>query len=277
MNQTLKPSDIPSNLSLVWKGFVKRCEQGALPAMEVKVEGFRFDASKRRRYNAFCGFDADTLPLSYLFVATQPIQLVMLTDKEMPVQPLGMIHLGVGFEVLTEMDADGVYDVVMKVGEQGTTEKGLEFELVGEFYQGETCCARYTSRCLLRLPAEGGRRRRRAGARAPKVEYDWQTLETLALAPQVARGYARISGDYNPIHLHRITAKPFGFDAPIAHGMYMVAKMLSAVKTPLKGASFDFKRPVLMPGTGTIERDGRALRLANSAGKPLVEATLDAD
>lgn len=274
MIQTLTQNEIPSNLSLVWKGFLKRCAPGELPAMEMKVEGFRFEAEQLKRYNAFCGFAPDVLPLSYLFVATQPIQLMLLTDKNVPVQPLGMIHLGVSFELHTAMKADEAYDVVVKVGEQERTEKGLEFELVAEFTQGATCCAQYTSRCLLRLPAEGGRRRRRAGTRVPKVEYQWQTLEALALSPQVARGYARISGDYNPIHLHRITAKPFGFDAPIAHGMYMVARMLSAVSEPLTGASFDFKRPVLMPGNGTIERDGSALRLANSAGKPLVEATI---
>ncbi|MBY6016877.1 hypothetical protein KUW04_03580 [Halomonas denitrificans] len=274
MNQTLNQNDIPSNLSLVWKGFIKRCEQGELPAMELKVDGFRFDADKLAAYNAFCGFAANALPLSYLFVATQPIQLMLLTDKAVPVQPLGMIHLGVSFELHTSVEADGAYDVVVKVGEQERTEKGLEFELVGEFWREGQCCASYVSRCLLRVPAEGGRRRRRAGGRAPRVEHEWQVIENLALAPQVARGYARISGDYNPIHLHRITAKPFGFDAPIAHGMYMVAKMLSAVSEPLRSASFDFKRPVLMPGNGTVERDGEALRLASSAGKPLVEARI---
>ncbi len=274
MNQTLTQNEIPSNLSLVWKGFLKRCAPGELPAMEMKVEGFRFDADKLKRYNAFCGFSPDALPLSYLFVATQPIQLMLLTDKSVPVQPLGMIHLGVSFELHTEVKAETAYDVVVKVGEQERTEKGLEFELVGEFWHNGQRCASYVSRCLLRLPAEGGRRRRRASARAPKVEYQWEVLEPLALAPQVARGYARISGDYNPIHLHRITAKPFGFDAPIAHGMYMVARMHSAVAEPLRSASFDFKRPVLMPGNGTVERDGDALRLANSAGKPLVEASI---
>ena len=40
----------------------------------------------------------------------------------------------------------------------------------------------------------------------------------------------RVSGDRNPIHLHRLTARAFGQPAPIAHGMWTKARCLAALE-----------------------------------------------
>ncbi|GAA5187642.1 MaoC family dehydratase [Ferrimonas gelatinilytica] len=271
MQQSIRTDQIPSNLTLLWKGFTKRCDNAELPDAQIEVANFRLDPAKLKRYNAFCGFESGALPLSFPFVATQPLQLMLLTDPDVPVKPLGMIHMGVRFVQSAPMDTDSDYRFVLNVGTQQRTDAGLEFELVGRFFGAQDQeVAAYYSRCLLRMPPPENSRRRRP-ARTPRVTRDWQALASLTLDTASARGYAKISGDYNPIHLHRFTAKPFGFDAPIAHGMYMVAKVLSTVKTPLKAAEFDFKRPALLPISATVEGEGEALRLVNEGGKPLLE------
>ncbi|SHG95942.1 MaoC/PaaZ C-terminal domain-containing protein [Ferrimonas marina] len=273
MQHSITPDQIPSNLTLLWKGFTKRCDNAELPEARIQVDQFRFDLLKLRRYNQFCGFEQDVLSLSYLFVATQPLQLMLLTDPSVPVKPLGMIHLGVSFYAHKPLDLEQSYRFELSVGEQGQTEKGLEFELVGRFFEGEEEVAGYRSQCLLKMPSTE-RRRRRRGAREPKVAYEWSKVTDIGLDEVHARGYARVSGDYNPIHLHRLTSKPFGFDAPIAHGMYMVARVLAEVALPLKEAKFEFKRPALLPIAGSLEQDGEAVRLVNEGGKPLVEGSV---
>ncbi|WP_176819184.1 MaoC family dehydratase [Ferrimonas sediminum] len=264
-------NQIPASIPLIARAIMKRAVPAELPEKAIEITGFRFDQSKLEKYNAFCGFASGSLPLSYLFVATQPVQLMLLIQRDVPVKPLGMIHLGVSFELLQPLSLEQEYDFTLKVGDQQETIKGLEFELIGEFYLAGQCVARYVSRCLLKLD---GPRKRGRPTREPKIAYDWKAIGQIALEEADARRYASISGDYNPIHLHRLTAKPFGFDAPIAHGMYLVAKMLASVNEPLTQASFQFQRPVLMPCTGTIERDGEGLRLANEAGKALVAAKI---
>ncbi|WP_414829128.1 MaoC/PaaZ C-terminal domain-containing protein [Alteromonas sp. H39] len=49
----------------------------------------------------------------------------------------------------------------------------------------------------------------------------------LCFEENVGRKYARISKDFNPIHLYPWSAKLFGYQHPIAHGMHMLALVLS--------------------------------------------------
>jgi hypothetical protein len=44
--------------------------------------------------------------------------------------------------------------------------------------------------------------------------------DTLAITENTGWRYARVSGDFNPIHLTARTAKMFGFKQAVAHGMF---------------------------------------------------------
>jgi acyl dehydratase len=59
-----------------------------------------------------------------------------------------------------------------------------------------------------------------------------------------------VSGDYNPIHLHPLTARLFGFPSAIAHGMWTKARCLAALEPTLPDAytvEVAFKRPIILP------------------------------
>jgi acyl dehydratase len=71
------------------------------------------------------------------------------------------------------------------------------------------------------------------------------------LPGDLGRRYAAVSGDRNPIHMHALTAKAFGFPRAIAHGMWSKAHCLAALEQRLPdsfGVSVDFGRPMLLPG-----------------------------
>lgn len=52
----------------------------------------------------------------------------------------------------------------------------------------------------------------------------------LRIAGDAGRRYGALSGDRNPIHLHALTARLFGFRRPIAHAMYLVGCMEAALR-----------------------------------------------
>ncbi|QIZ76408.1 MaoC/PaaZ C-terminal domain-containing protein [Ferrimonas lipolytica] len=268
MKVSLKQSQIPSHISLLWKVFTKKTQPAKLPLLRVQVDDFCFDEAAIEKYNRYCGFESGSFPLCYAFVATQPVQLIFLTDNRIPVTPLGMIHMGVSFEQITPFNCAESYRFELSVGEQQRGERGLEFELVGEFSLNGEAVARYRSRCFIKMEGTKGSGR---PARVKPVKRTWAPLTPLQLDSTQARGYARLSGDYNPIHLHRLLSKPFGFDEPIAHGMYMVAKVLAASPTDLTKASFEFKRPALLPISGAVEGCDGAMRFVNDKNKPVVE------
>nr|WP_255526861.1 MaoC/PaaZ C-terminal domain-containing protein [Photobacterium sp. BZF1] len=185
-----------------------------------------------------------------------------------------MIHTHVSFHQQTPLKIGKAYDFTLGVIECIQTEKGLEFELEGRFTLDSVYQASYRSRCLLRdkLPTNDRKKTTEATVDEGGQPPAWNKRDKLTLTPQIARGYAAVSGDYNPIHLHWLTAKPFGFKAPIIHGMYSVARMFSAIDGPIHQAEFTFRRPAFLPSTATLEAREGELRLLNRDGKPLVEA-----
>jgi acyl dehydratase len=71
-----------------------------------------------------------------------------------------------------------------------------------------------------------------------------------SLGGDLGRRYAAVSGDRNPIHMHSLTAKPLGFPAAIAHGMWTKARALGALEPRLPDAfevDVRFRRPILLP------------------------------
>ena len=61
-----------------------------------------------------------------------------------------------------------------------------------------------------------------------------------------------VSGDLNPIHMHPLTAKAFGFPTAIAHGMWTKARCLAALHPRLPDhfrVEVQFRKPILLPAT----------------------------
>src|SRR5690606_27752270 len=89
---------------------------------------------------------------------------------------------------------------------------------------------------------------------APRTEPEPLPLEEIARwqAPaDIGRRYARVAGDYNPIHLSAPSAKLFGFPRAIAHGLWNKARSLAALGERLPHAGYEvevrFQKPVLLP------------------------------
>jgi acyl dehydratase len=81
---------------------------------------------------------------------------------------------------------------------------------------------------------------------------DGPAVATWRVGADTGRRYARVSGDVNPIHLHPLTARAFGFPRAIAHGMWTATRALSALQGRLPAAiTYDvaFGKPLLLPST----------------------------
>ena len=59
----------------------------------------------------------------------------------------------------------------------------------------------------------------------------WQKLAQWKFSEDAGRRYAALNGDINPIHMHPLSAKLFGYRSCIAHGMHSVCKVWSVVET----------------------------------------------
>lgn len=109
----------------------------------------------------------------------------------------------------------------------------------------EECCT------FLARAERSARSTREAVPRSKPAPAAVGTASTFAAIGSIGRDYARVSGDYNPIHLSALTARPFGFKRAIAHGMWTLARVAAELEPAWpKGASrmaIEFKQPVLLP------------------------------
>ena len=78
----------------------------------------------------------------------------------------------------------------------------------------------------------GGTARSRRGPSDPPTG----PASLVRVPDDIGRRYAAVSGDRNPIHLHALAAKAFGFPSAIAHGMWLKARALAALEGRLPDA-----------------------------------------
>jgi acyl dehydratase len=96
------------------------------------------------------------------------------------------------------------------------------------------------------------RERQKADGPADGEPDELPTAATWRLPGDLGRRYGAVSGDLNPIHIHPLSARLFGFPTAIAHGMWTKARCLAALESRLPDAfsvEVAFKRPILLPAT----------------------------
>ena len=217
------------------------------------------DPKRLAAYRNVCGFaDNGLLPPTYPHILAFALQMQLLTAKEFPFPLLGLIHLSNRIRVLRPMGSVSRVRVSVHVQNLQAHAKGATFDLVTTLDDQLGPLWEAQSQMLCRGVKLDGE---------PVEDVEASTLEMLPVtgwkAPaDIGRQYARVSGDYNPIHLSAVSAKVFGFPAAIAHGLWNKARTLAALADHLSTANIEiavqFRKPVRLPSELTL--------LASAAG-----------
>lgn len=227
----------------------------------------RVDANNLAAYRRLCHFaDDGRLPGTYPHVLAFNLQLQLLTAPEFPFPLLGLVHLHNSLQVLRPLGGIDRLRFAVYADNLQPHAKGGTFDLVTEAEDGLGLLWRETSRMLVR-----GLKLEQQGAQAPEAQPGQLPEATRWYADgDIGRRYARVCGDYNPIHLSSVTARLFGFPRAIAHGMWSTAMALAALKGHLPTAGYefavDFHKPVRLPSE---------VVLSASAAGPAGELRLD--
>lgn len=255
-------------------------DSGTLQADALQVSGLKLDQARLARYRAACGFaPASGMPVTWPFVWLFPLQLALLTAPSWPIRPVGMVHLGIDFHLHRPLKPGEEVTGRCRLGTAGLTPRGLEFEMLLDLDGvGGDPVWRGQSRVLARSP----RSRKRTGARETQAALTGPELTPvgrMTASPRTSWQYARVSSDWNPIHLGWLGARLFGFRQPVAHGMWSVARALSVLGTGdgADAASVEavFKAPLYLPGqvavnAGPADALGRWFEVAEDGGRTLV-------
>jgi acyl dehydratase len=239
-------------------GLFRRPRSTALPALRLVRPNVRLEAEDIGRYARVCGFIPEQgVPLTFPHVLAFPLHLLLLTDPSFPWSALGLVHLANSVTLRRPLAAGQPLRIEVECGPLVPHQKGQAFTLHTRIYRRGEAVWEGDSVYLKRGV-------RSEGIASPSDPAD--ALDTHApllarearwqLPAQLGRDYAKASGDFNPIHLHALSAKAFGFPRAIAHGMWTLARTLAALhpaKTLASGtARGDFKTPLYLPGDATL-------------------------
>ncbi|MFJ8971375.1 MaoC/PaaZ C-terminal domain-containing protein [Streptomyces anulatus] len=221
-------------------------------------------------YGRVCGFpESGPLPLTYPHVLAFPLTMRLMTGHAFPLPVLGLVHTWIEITphravAPAETLELTVYAEQLTAHRRGTevtmaTEARVSGELVWESRSG------YLSRHRQAAQAAGPVTAVPPAAGSLPARAEWR------LSGDLGRRYGSVSGDRNPIHLHPLTARLFGFPRAIAHGMWTVARCLAEAGDPssIRSVRAGFRAPVLLPATVTYAADatGNAFELRGPDGR----------
>lgn len=259
----------------------------ALPTGSASLPPARSAPGPLTSYNKVCGFtDPGVLPLTYPHVLGFPLAMRVMTDRAFPLPVLGLVHTWIEItrhRVLHPADRLelAVYAAELTPHRRGTevtmvTEARLAGELVWESRSG------YLSRHATTGTTTGPAATGPAATGAAATPKDLPAVAEWQLPGDLGRRYGAASGDRNPIHLHPLAARLFGFPRHIAHGMWTVARCLAEAEAEagepgrIRSVRADFRAPVLLPATVTYAAAGSAFEVRGTSRVHLTgRVTLD--
>jgi MaoC like domain len=231
---------------------------GEIPEVELTLDGVRSDPEAVAAYGRVCGFPLrDDLPPTYPHVLAFPLHMAVMADGGFPFGAVGLVHLENRIAQRRPIGVAEELSFTVRPTALQPHPKGRTFSLITEARAGGELVWESESTMLRRQSGGSeeaarksyGDRTPDSGAARPAAEPE-PTAEW-KLGGDLGRRYAAVSGDRNPIHMHSLAAKPLGFPAAIAHGMWTKARCLAALEPHLPDAftaEVAFRRPILLPG-----------------------------
>ncbi|MDN3653846.1 MaoC/PaaZ C-terminal domain-containing protein [Thalassotalea ponticola] len=228
---------------------------------------------KQQKIDAFRQFydlaDDQQLPASYAFIAGFEAMLNTLSHQHFAFAPLGLIHLSAEFKQFAPIDYQRPFSVDIKVKQNRRHPLGKLVQLESKFFQDHHLCLINTNCMLKKLTSAS------TDSRVKGQQTFSGTTDTCVNA-DTARAYAKVSYDYNPIHISKHLAKLFGLPGAIMHGMYFAHWLLIRENIHQQRVKFEFKKPCLLPTeVGIAQRDNHYHIFSGSDDLHLVMKTFD--
>ncbi|MGE6245040.1 MaoC family dehydratase [Psychrobacter proteolyticus] len=223
-----------------------------LPQSTYYVDDLHIDQENLDDYRKICGFaDDGKVPATYFSVLSQTLQMNMMVKEPFPFAMLGLVHV------------DNSVTQYRPIGERETVAMSVTFDNLRDHAQGQQfdfvtivksedeVIWEGTSTYLSRSKKPSSKDKKSAPRPViVKPEVNEAGVHSIFEVPEdIGRRYAFVSGDFNLIHLHPLSARAFGFPKAIAHGMWSKAKCLALMGDLPDAYTIDvsFKLPIFLP------------------------------
>ena len=249
MSRTIQLNALPSSAT-IYAGVAStifKKGKGNLPDVTIQLEKAKITPEILKKYNKSCGFDHQIIvPSTFIHAYVFPIQMQLLSQPDVPFPLAGLVHFANSIKQHRPLYIGEEFTATCKLGNLSAHEKGQAFEVISYADVNGKRIWEDTSIYLFK------------GKEGIGSVLDWVQpelhqnciKETWKLHKNLGFEFAMASGDFNPIHLHPLSAKLFGFDRHIAHGMWNVGRILSKLENRIPNSyefTVLFKTPIYLP------------------------------
>jgi acyl dehydratase len=220
-----------------------------VPDLTLVLDDIAIDRERLTAYDRVCGFSlSDVVPATYPHVLAFPLHLALMTDARFPFPAIGLVHIYNRIVQHRSVRVSERLSLRVWATPVEPHPRGRQFSIRSEARVGEELVWEEVSTNLRRGSSSSDR------ASAPDVpsSQDLEATATWRLPGDLGRRYGSVSGDLNPIHVHPLSARLFGFPSAIAHGMWTNARSLAALDSRLPESftiKVAFRKPILLPAT----------------------------
>lgn len=250
-----------------------------LPESVYQVDSLAIDEHNLKEYRKICGFINDgRVPPTYFAVLSQTLQMNMMAKPDFPFAMLGLVHIENSVTQHRIIYDSETVALTVRLDNLKAHDKGQQFDFITTVTIDDELVWEGVSTYLSRQKktAEERARAKSIEEPQPRLEADENHWAELINIPEdIGRRYAFVSGDFNLIHLHPLSARAFGFPRAIAHGMWSKAASIAQFHDLPKAYRVDvsFKTPIFLPSkidfVARAETDGRQFALyAAGTDKP---------
>lgn len=200
----------------------------------------------------------------HIHALIMPIQMELMSASDFPLPMMGLVHTENTYRELSPITLGGKVDIEVRIAAFRAHRAGTEVVLAAKVTASESGATLaeeesiYLARGIRLKDAESFaevEERRKAikeGRETPprsQFKVPFPTAQW-RLPANTGRRWAKVSGDWNPIHITSGSAKLLGMPGAIAHGMYTASRAL-AESDRLPGEAYEFSisfaAPVVLP------------------------------
>jgi hypothetical protein len=242
-----------------------------VPDLALVLNDVSVDREKLASYCRVCEFSlSSALPPTYPHILAFPLHLALMTDGSFPFPAIGLVHIENRIVQHRPIADSERLSLRVWATPLEPHPRGRQFSVRTEAsVDGEVVWEEVSTNLKRGGGSELSKPRERNAEELPATA-------TWRLPGDLGRRYASVSGDMNPIHIHPLTARLFGFPSAIAHGMWTKARCLAALSLPdAFTAEVSFRKPILLPATVEFAEAGDrfAVRDAKKAS-PHLDGTI---
>lgn len=224
-----RPSALAYMLGAVHRSPGLRDEVG-FPPIRARWHGMRIDPRELTSFLRLTGLNADKgLPMLYPQVVCFPLQMAVLTCRAFPLPIWNALQVRNSLLQHSPISAEDVLDVETDVVAQRIIQKGVEVDLRTTVRSNQrTLWEGVTSFYYRGRSGTGGPPSPRATAptAADRIATRWRSQSGVGLE------FARLSGDYNGIHLSSMYARRFGFRRAFHHPPLVLGQCMARIPSP---------------------------------------------